>query len=385
MSPVSGITPPTILPFASERVAVVAITRHGIILAGRVIAALPGARLYTPEKFRAAAEAAAPGAATCYGGKTFDQVPALFAAFDGIVCIVSLGAVVRLIAPYLKGKEQDPGIVVLDEAGRFAIPVLSGHRGGANALAVHLAQAMGLVPVLTTASDARGTINVDILGRELGWCLEAPKDAITRACAAVVNDEPVAFVQEAGSRAWWPPETPLPDNIRLYERIEDMNPDDYAAVLWVSRREAPTSAALDGKLVVYRPPRMALGLGCDRGTPLDTLQQALAEALALAGAAVGDVAAAASIDLKRDEPGIRALAEIYGWRVVFYPAAELAGVAVPHPSETVRRHTGTPSVSEAAALLAAGATQESLVVEKHKLRGADGRNATISIARISHD
>lgn len=377
-----------LMPFSSDRIAVVAITRHGIVLAGKVIAALPGARLYAPEKFRAEALAAAPNAATCYSGKTGDQVPALFAAFDAIVCIVSLGAVVRLIAPHLKDKEQDPGIVVLDEAGRFAIPLLSGHSGGANALAVHLANLMALTPVLTTASDVRGTLNVDILGRELGWRLEAPKATVTRACAAVVNDEPVAMVQEAGSRAWWPQETqktPLPANIHLYARIEDVNPDDYAAVLWVSRRPLPTSPALAGKLIAYRPPRVALGLGCDRGTPLDTLQQALAEALALAGATAGDVTAAASIALKRDEPGILALAEIHGWRITFYPAAELAVVAVPHPSETVRRHTGTPSVSEAAALLAAGATQDALIVEKHKLRGADGRNATISIARIPHD
>lgn len=242
------------LPFPSERVAVVAITRHGITLAGKVVAALPGACLFAPEKFRAEAEAAGPGAANCYSGKTGDQVPALLKAFDGIVCIVSVGAVVRLIAPHLKNKETDPGIVVLDEAGRFAIPVLSGHQGGGNALAVHLANAMGLTPVLTTASDARGTINVDILGRELGWRLEAPKNTVTRACAAAVNDEAVAFVQEAGSRAWWPSGTPLPANIHLHQRIEDVNPDNYACVLWVSRRETPASPALTGKLLTYRPP-----------------------------------------------------------------------------------------------------------------------------------
>ena len=131
--------------------------------------------------------------------------------------------------------------------------------------------------------------------------------------------------------------------------------------------------------------KFTVGIGCDRGTPLETLQQALSEALALAGATLVDVAAAASIDLKRDEPGIRALAQIHRWNVIFYPAAELAAVPVPHPSETVRRHTGTPSVAEAAALLSAGADMTHLIVEKHKLRGADGRNATISIARILHD
>ena len=150
------------------KIAVVSITKHGIALAGKVVAALPGAQLFCPEKFRSEGEQAAPGAVHCYAGKVGDQVPALFAAFDGIVAIVSLGAVVRLIAPHLKNKETDPAIVVIDEAGRFVIPVLSGHLGGANQLAGHLATALGAQAVLTTASDARETLAVDLLGRELG-------------------------------------------------------------------------------------------------------------------------------------------------------------------------------------------------------------------------
>ncbi|MEO5606937.1 MAG: cobalamin biosynthesis protein [Polaromonas sp.] len=135
---------------------------------------------------------------------------------------------------------------------------------------------------------------------------------------------------------------------------------------------------------------VAVGLGCDRGTPLATLQQALDEALALAGARLDDVAAAGSIDLKADEPGLLALAAQHGWTLNFYAPAALAAVPVPNPSETVRKYTGSPSVSEAAALLAAAAVAghalaaTALLVEKHKCRGADGRNATVSLARC-HD
>ena len=134
------------------------------------------------------------------------------------------------------------------------------------------------------------------------------------------------------------------------------------------------------------PLKIAAGLGCDRGTPLATLQQALSEALALSGACVADVAAAASIDLKADEPGLLALAALHGWPMTFYTPAQLAAVPVPNPSETVRQHTGSPSVSEAAALLAASAAGQvlpgtALLVEKHKYKGADGRNATVSLAR----
>ena len=128
--------------------------------------------------------------------------------------------------------------------------------------------------------------------------------------------------------------------------------------------------------------KITLGLGCDRGTPATTIARCIDEALAQAQATLADVQAVASIDLKADEIGLAEVAGANGWAIRFYPAAELAVVAVPNPSETVRKYTGTPSVSEAAALLAAGADQTHLIIEKHKLRGPDGRNATVSIARI---
>lgn len=129
------------------------------------------------------------------------------------------------------------------------------------------------------------------------------------------------------------------------------------------------------------PARVAVGLGCDRGTPLATVESALAQALSSAGLALAQVAVLASIEAKSDEDAFLQLAAARGWPLRFYAADQLAQVPVPNPSETVRRYMGTPSVSEAAALLAAGG--ETLVVEKFKLRGADGRNATVSLALMS--
>jgi cobalt-precorrin 5A hydrolase len=129
-------------------------------------------------------------------------------------------------------------------------------------------------------------------------------------------------------------------------------------------------------------PRLALGLGCDRGTPLATVQTCLQQALARINAGPQQVVAVATIAAKADEPAFQALAAQQGWALRHYTAAQLAAVPVPNPSDTVLRHMGTPSVSEAAALLAAGADMSALLVEKHKWRGADGRNATVSIARV---
>ena len=246
------------------KVAVVSITKHGITLAGKVVDALPGARLFVPEKFIAEGRAAAGEAVAGYSGKTGDQVPGLFAAFDAIVAIVSIGAIVRLIAPHLGRKETDPAVVALDEGGKFVIPMLSGHLGGANALAGHLATALGATAVLTTASDARQTIGVDLLGREFGWAIEATHAELVRCSAAMVNDEAVALVQETGRTDWWANHAngrsgPLPANVVLFERIEDIDPDAYGAVLWISRRTLSEAlgARLAGKCVVYRPAESA--------------------------------------------------------------------------------------------------------------------------------
>ncbi len=128
--------------------------------------------------------------------------------------------------------------------------------------------------------------------------------------------------------------------------------------------------------------KITLGLGCDRNTPLATVKTAIGAALAACGATWNDIQAVASIDLKADEPALQQLAAEQGWAIRFYTAQELATIDVPNPSETVRKHTGTPSVSEAAALLAAGTDKTNLLIEKHRHRGPDGRNATVSIARI---
>ena len=292
-----------------------------------------------------------------------------------------------------------------------------------------IAALLGAAPVVTTASDVGQTIAVDILGRELGWQVHAPKINITSVSAAVVSattasGQRIAVVQEAGSRHWWTRSTPLPAPIDLLESFTQACPSRHAAVLWITHAPVPEAIwqQWHERLVVYRPPqgqtanapnpllgnqtsaaantsnaptalpRYALGLGCDRGTSLATMQQAIAQALLHMGASLPQVAAVATIDIKADETCLQELAALYGWRIQFYPARALAAVPVPNPSETVLRYTGTPSVSEAAALLAAGhaatdtgtpAPITALRLEKHKLRGADGRNATVSIAEIA--
>jgi cobalt-precorrin 5A hydrolase len=241
---------------AAPRVVLVAITKHGAQQTAGLARLLPGASVCVADKF-APLMAGLPNPVRAYAGAFRDEIAALFADFDQVVFFVSLGAVVRLIAPHLKSKDEDPGVLVVDDAAQFVIPVLSGHVGGANAMAEQVAALLGATPVLTTASDVGKTIPVDILGRELGWKVEAPKINITRVSAHVVNGEPIAVVQEAGSADWWTRPTPLPANIHRFARFDEVDLARFKAVLWITQAEVSAErwSALAERLVVYRPPQ----------------------------------------------------------------------------------------------------------------------------------
>ena len=148
--------------------AIYVITKHGLEIAAKIRAALPDADLYvSPKQINDAPGDALP--------LSLPMGPTLSATFNQYNChihIISVGAVVRMIKDLLVNKKTDPAIVCVDDAARFAICVLSGHVGRGNFFTERIADAIGATPVITTASDVRGTLTVDILGRDLGWTLD---------------------------------------------------------------------------------------------------------------------------------------------------------------------------------------------------------------------
>ncbi|TGO03038.1 cobalamin biosynthesis protein CbiG [Candidatus Thiomargarita nelsonii] len=129
--------------------------------------------------------------------------------------------------------------------------------------------------------------------------------------------------------------------------------------------------------------KIVIGIGCDRGTPLKTLETALAQALERIDCEYDQIECFATIDKKSDEDSINSLVKKRHKEIIYYPATELAQVKVPNPSAVVMKYVGTPAVSEAAAILAAKTTMQDLLVEKLKYRGEDGKNATISVVCIT--
>lgn len=358
--------------------ALYAITTHGIAIATRLRAQLPGADLFVSHKLFAHAPPGAIPLPLPMGPTLADT----FTAYDCHVHVISVGAVVRMVAPLIANKKVDPAIICVDDAARFAICVLSGHVGRGNAFCDRVAAALGATSVVTTASDARGTLTVDILGRELGWTLDDPDRNVTRGCAAVVNAAPTLFVQETGEPDWWPLDRPLPEGVRYATSLDGVDAAAWEILLIASDRElqAQPGGQFDNA-VVYRPKSLVLGLGCDKLTPPELVARGVTALLAQHALSPKSVKALATIDLKRDEPALLQLAARLGVPLVTYSAAELDAVAMPSPSAVVHKHVGTRGVAEPAALLAAGAAQLVVPKQVYTEEGA-GRSMTLAVARL---
>lgn len=358
--------------------AVYAITKHGIAIASRLLPQLSGADLLVSEKLIASAPAGALRLPLPMG-PTLSET---FAAYDCHIFIISVGAVVRMIAPLLKNKKVDPAVVCIDDAARFSICVLSGHVGRGNIFTERVAAALGAQSVVTTASDAIGTLTVDILGRDLGWTLDDADRNVTRGCAAVVNATKVLFVQETGEPDWWPAEKPLPEGVRYAISLEGVAPSDFEILLIATDREIGEShPAYWENAVIYRPKSLVLGIGCDKGTAPDLVERGVMAVLARHGLSSKSVKELATIDVKKDEPALLALSERYGWPLRIYPPEELDVVpGIQNPSEKVKQHVGSRGVSEPAALLAAG-VEELLVPKQIYTEPGAGRSMTLAVAR----
>ncbi|MGG4458499.1 cobalamin biosynthesis protein [Brevibacillus porteri] len=355
--------------------AIVAITKHGVEMARDLAQKFPGTDLYYMSKFERGDEEAR--GIQLFSNSVRMLFPALWPAYKGLIIIISLGAVIRMIAPLLEDKKKDPGVVVVDDRGENVISVLSGHLGGANELAREVAAVMGARPIITTASDVQKTIPVDLFGRRFGWEWDSA-EKLTPVSASVVNEERVAVINESGERDWWMHDTPMPPSIKEYATIAEAQADQPQAALVVSHRllTLEEQSILDNG-VLYRPKVIVLGMGCNRGTSAEEIEAVIKETLDELQFSIKSVKALATIELKKDEAGLIAVCEKYGWPFVWYSPEELNQVEISDPSDTVFKFTGAYGVSEPAVKLYTGADE--LVLTKKK-----SGNTTISVGLMPY-
>ena len=256
-----------------------------------------------------------------------------FQTGNNLVFIGAAGIAVRAVAPYVRDKTADPAVVVVDEAGGFAIPILSGHLGGANDLARSIAKLCGAVPVLTTATDVNGVFAVDEWAKRQN-CVIPNAEKIKEVSSLLLSGGTVRL------RSDWPIAGEPPRYVCV------TGEKDYDVLLSLRTR---------GKDVLRLVPRIAvLGVGCRRGTPRDAIEAALTAMLGKSSLYEQAICAVATIDLKKDEPGLIAFCQAHGWPLRTYSAEQLKRAEGNFTASAfVERVTGVDNVCERAAVLAA--------------------------------
>ncbi len=336
---------PELGPLRPEQVGVYTLTLPGLSVAQRIQALLPGSTLYLPERYQALAPKG-----VGFREPIREVLARTWGVHDGHVLVMAAGIVLRAIAPLILDKRVDPAVVVVDLKGRYFVPLLSGHLGGANPLARYLAEALGGEAVLTTGTDSLSLPAPDLLAKALGARIPnwGPLKEIS---ALLVDGRPVGFYADCVDLT---PLTRYP--VRLLEAPEANGVEGI--VLFTVRKPFP----LPVPALFAHPPALVLGIGCNRNTPLEEIREGVFWFLEAHGFARESLGRLATAELKRDERGLLAFAEETGLPLSFHPAEVLNQMPIPNPSEVVYRHTGLFGVAEAAVLAEGGR----LLVEKTK-------------------
>lgn len=301
-----------------------------------------------------------------------------FRELDACLFIGAMGICVRLIAPYIGDKYHDPAVVCIDSTARYVIPVLSGHIGKANELADQLAHLLGAEAVVTTQSDRTGLWALDLFESKFGWKvhpyhpeLSDRHEAMNRLIALFVQREPTLLCIEAKVSGIEELKRTLPSHVTLCYRKPDT--EELSAYKLLLRITPYCTEPLPLPTLTCVPKMWQVGIGlAHEAMPVDEIVAALHEQMVKAGLNPEAIESFATIDLKQEEPVVKQL-QAEGYPIHIYTADQLKEMDVPTPSEVVAGHVGTPSVSEAAALLAS--ERGELVMPKQK-----GTNYTVAVA-----
>ena len=346
-----------------EKVSVLAITKNGIIIGEKLKELFPNWDIFAPEKL-----SNKNSEITWYSEATTNKIIELFKNSNALICLFSLGAVIRLIAPHLKDKKTDPAVIVIDDKTNFVISVLSGHNGGANELTQQIAEKLNALPVITTAADVNKTIAVDLVGKEFGWKID-DETTVTKISAHMVNEEPIGVYQQTGNKEWY---KQLPKNVKIYDSLDELKKSNSKAHLIISDKIIEED--LSQESVIYRPESLVIGIGLHWDTTKDTIKEGIEFCLDKFNLSSKSIAKLVSIKKPEDVKGLIELGKEMKIPVEYVDREELAEIITPNPSNTVKAFEGTASVSEAAAIKV---SKGELIVEKQKFPP----NLTVAIAR----
>ncbi|MBW2439300.1 MAG: cobalt-precorrin 5A hydrolase [Deltaproteobacteria bacterium] len=298
-----------------------------------------------------------------------------FRQYTGHIFIMSTGIVVRVLAPLVQNKIKDPAVVVVDDLGKHAISLLSGHIGGANELARDIAHIVEAEPVITTATDINALPAIDVIAVENGLVIENP-GAIKSVNMALLNKKRITVHDPAN----------LLGEILDSEKYEALfnRMHDFQEFLQQFEIHNNSCVYIDDRIVelpshvlILRPPSLVAGIGCNRGTDRREIGKLLGQVLKTNRLSLSSLTCLASIDVKNDEAGLIETSRQLELPLVFFKREELNQVrGIQNPSQIVEHHVGVRSVCEAAAILAS--RSGTLIVPKNSTK-----NVTVAIARTA--
>ncbi len=254
------------------------------------------------------------------------------------IVVGSIGAVTRSISSLISNKEEDPAIIVLDADANHVVPLIGGHKAGAEYLAIQLAADLGGKAVITGDCQTQGRMAIDCFWEAWGWKRSGCDKDWRQVMVDQSQGKKLFFEQQSGSEAW--------QNLEVAKDAFSTNPD-------FSTSKRLLIGPFVNDFVGWHPPTLWIGVGCERNTTKNLIERGLREALSKGGFSEDAIAGLASIDVKGNEESLLYLSDINGWPLKLYCFKELAEVSVPNPSEIVLEQMGTASVAEASALLAA--------------------------------
>ena len=306
-----------------------------------------------------------------------DFLTAALPTLEGVVFIGAMGICVRSIVPLMQDKHQDPPVVCIDSTGRYVIPVLSGHVGGANELSRRLATALGGEAIITTQSDNCGLWSLDLLGKRWGWQTDATPDQMNQAIFRFVEQRPTALLQEVrdASTDWL--ERHLPAHVRCFYQWDAIPREEFELLIAVTYRELPAIESLP--ILAFHPACLHVGVGCRKQCDPTGIAAYMDQQLRKAGVSPLSLASVGTITLKADEPLLDSLRQQWPFvQTHIYTVEELQEIQVPHPSQKAFEVTGLYGVSEAAALKSA--QEGPLLIEKQKGCLSEGNHFTYAVA-----
>ena len=298
-----------------------------------------------------------------------------FSKLEQIVFIGAMGICVRSIAPCIKDKYKDPAVVCVDSTGKFVIPVLSGHIGGANDLARLIARTIGAQAVVTTQSDCMDLWSLDTLAERFGWRTQVSRKEMNSLITLFVNQKPTALLLDVRDKGTGYLESTLPKHVKVFYNYNDIDFKKFELLIAVT----PYIYDVPVPALYYRPSVLHIGIGCRKDCDPAGIVEFITKDLAAHKLSALSVATIGTIELKKDEPLIKALAAEWPWASLkIWTAQELAGIDVPNPSEKAFDATGVYGVSEGAALKSSGSI--GLVIEKQKCKLTEGNDFTYAAA-----